>query len=64
MKKIWTCRRTSLAFFAIACLTGLGVYIGEDTSGIAIAISGVVASVAGSNAYEKARTKKKDEGGY
>jgi hypothetical protein len=58
MAKIWNCRRTSLAFFAILCLTGLGVHIGEDISGIAVAISGIVAAVAGSNAYEKSKTQK------
>ena len=57
MKKIFECRRTSLAFFGILCLTGLGVHIGEDISGIAVAISGIVAAVAGANAFEKSKTK-------
>lgn len=57
MNKLWSCRRSFLAFFAIMCLTGLGIHIGEDISGIAVAISGVVASVAGANAYEKSRAK-------
>ena len=66
MKKILDCRRTSLAFFAICCLTGLGVYLGQDVSGIAMAISGIVIGVAGSNAFEKSKTQapKKDEEGY
>ena len=55
MKKIMQCRRTSLAFFAIVCLTALGAYVGTDVSGIAVAISGIVAAVAGSNAYEKTK---------
>lgn len=64
MKKIWGCRRTSLGFFAISCLTGLGLYLGQDISGIAVAIAGIVASVAGSNAYEKAKKPQppKDDG--
>jgi uncharacterized membrane protein YccC len=61
MKKILGCRRTSLAFFAIMCLTGLGVHLGQDISGIAVAIAGIVASVAGSNAFEKSRTQPPKE---
>ena len=57
MKKIMGCRRTSLAFFAIVCLTGLGAFVGEDISGVAVAISGIVAAVAGSNAYEKTKVQ-------
>ena len=52
-----SCRRSSLALFAIVCLTGIGVHIGEDISGIAVAISGIVASVAGANAYEKSKAQ-------
>lgn len=66
MKKLLECRRTFLGFFGIVCLTGLGIHIGEDISGIAVAISGIVAAVAGSNAYEKSKQPKKDgeSGGY
>lgn len=65
MKKILGCRRSSLALFAISCLTGLGLYLGQDTSGIAVAIAGIVASVAGSNAYEKSKKQPaKEEEGY
>lgn len=53
MVKIWNCRRSMLAMIGIACLTGLGIYHGEDISGIAIAISGIIGAVAGSNAWEK-----------
>ena len=60
MVKIWNCRRSMIAVLAICCLTGLGVLHGADISGIAIAISGIVASVAGSNAWEK---RAKDEYG-
>jgi hypothetical protein len=55
-KKITECRRSKIAILAILCLTGLGAYTGADIGGIAIAIAGVVASVAGSNAYEKSKT--------
>ena len=53
MKKILSCRRSIIALVAIGCLTWLGLTKGIDISGIALAISGVVASVAGANAYEK-----------
>jgi hypothetical protein len=58
MIKIWNCRRSSLAIIAIGCLTFLGAYVGEDVSGIAVAISGVVASVAAANSYQKAKEKQ------
>ena len=60
MKAIWSCRRTFLALVSVACLTGLGIYHGVDISGIALAISGIVGAVAGSNAWEK---RAKDEYG-
>jgi len=60
MIKIWNCRRSMLAALAICCLTGLGIYHGLDISGIALAISGIVGAVAGSNAWEK---RAKDEYG-
>ena len=60
MKKLLSCRRTFLATVAVACLTGLGLYHGVDISGIALAISGIVGAVAGSNAWEK---RAKDEYG-
>jgi len=53
MLKIIQCRRSSLALIAIGCLTFLGAYVGNDISGIAVAISGLVASVAASNAWQK-----------
>ena len=53
MKKIWNCRRSMLAVIAMACLTAMGLYIGTDIAGIALAISGIVGAVAGSNAWEK-----------
>ena len=53
MKYVLECRRTFLAVLSIACLTGLGFYHATDISGIALAISGIVGAVAGSNAWEK-----------
>ena len=58
MGKIFQCRRSIIAIIAIGCLTGLGAMHGVDISGIALAISGIVASIAGSNAWEK---RAKDE---
>lgn len=53
MKKIWNCRRSSLAVMGIICLTTLGLYHGQDISGIAVAISGIVGAIGASNAWEK-----------
>jgi hypothetical protein len=53
MKLLWKCRRTFIAGLGIVALTGLGVLHGTDISGIALAISGIVGAVAGSNAWEK-----------
>jgi len=50
MKFLLTCRRTFLGTCAIACLTFLGYHKGIDVS---VAIAGIVASVAASNAYQK-----------
>jgi hypothetical protein len=62
MKKILNCRRSLLALFGMSCLTWLGISKGVDISGIAIAISGIVASVSASNAYQNkgAKTEEKD----
>jgi hypothetical protein len=56
MMKIWNCRRSTIALIAIGCLTWLGLDKGIDISGIALAISGIVASISGSNAWEKRGT--------
>jgi hypothetical protein len=53
MKKILDCRRSIIALVGIGCLTWLGLAKGIDISGIALAISGIVASVSGANAWEK-----------
>ena len=53
MKKISECRRSKIALVAILCLTGIALYVGTDVGAIALAISGIVGSVAGSNAWEK-----------
>ena len=52
MKKIWGCRRSIISIIAIGCLTGIAVKIGTDIGAIALAISGIVGSVAASNAYQ------------
>ena len=53
MNKMLCCRRSFLALVAILCLTSLGFYHGQDISGIAVAISGIVGAVGASNAWEK-----------
>lgn len=53
MLKIFQCRRSSLALIGILCLTFLGAHVGMDISGIAMAISTAIASVAASNAWQK-----------
>lgn len=55
MSKLFNCRRSTIAMFAIACLTALGVAKGIDVS---IAICGVVDSIAGSNSYENSMKVK------
>lgn len=51
MKKLFSCRRSLIALFSIACLTFLGYSRGIDVS---LAIAGIVASVAGANSYQRA----------
>lgn len=58
MKHIWNCRRTLVGLVAIVCLTALGFYHVMD---VAMAIAGVVASIAGSNAYQKSQEKKYEQ---
>ena len=59
MKHIWNCRRTFISFFAILCLTIIGIY--TNNSDVAIAISGVAAALAGANAFEGSKKNKKIE---
>jgi hypothetical protein len=54
VKRIWTCRRTFVAIFAISCLTLLGFYGGLEVAG---AIATVALAVAASNAAEKSFSK-------
>jgi hypothetical protein len=61
MKKILNCRRSLLAIFGISCLTCIGLVKGVDISGIAMAISGIVASVSVSNAYQGKDSKPSDK---
>jgi len=55
MKKLFSCRRTLIAFFSIGCLTYLGIIRDFDVS---IAIAGIVAAIAGANSYEKVGSAK------
>lgn len=58
MKRVWDCRRTFIGLVAVICLTALGFHNALDVS---MAIAGVVASIAGSNAYQKSQEKKYDQ---
>ena len=49
MKKIFNCRRSSLALLGMIIL-GAGLFSGHDTSN---AIAAICIGIAGSNAYEK-----------
>jgi len=53
MKNIFSCRRSSLALISIICLTFIALKTSTDIGGIALAISGIVGSVAASNSWEK-----------
>jgi hypothetical protein len=55
LKKLFLCRRSSLALIGMACLTYLGINNNLDVS---LAIAGLVASVAGANAFEKSKQLK------
>ena len=52
MKKLLECRRSSLGLIGMICLTTMGIYTGQDISGISVAIAGIVASIAGANSWE------------
>lgn len=52
MKMVWTCRRTFIGLVALIGLTWIGL---EKDTDVSIAIAGVVASIAGANAYEKSK---------
>lgn len=62
MNKILNCRRSIVALTGIACLTWLGLAKGIDISGIALAISGIVASVSAANAYQGKDSKSVNKG--
>jgi len=55
MRRLWSCRRTFTGTLAIASLTALGFYAGQDVAG---AIGTVVIAVAGSNMAQKIGEKK------
>lgn len=58
MKAIFQCRRSSIALIGLVFLTVIALVNQAD---VAYAISGIVLAVAGSNAYEGARVKTKQE---
>lgn len=51
-------RRTFIAFFAIACLTALGIYT-VDAS-VAMALAATAAAVASANAFENSKKKSNE----
>ena len=56
MKKIWNCRRSSIAVIGIIVL-GAGLFNGIDTAN---AISALCIGIGASNAYEKAEKSKSE----
>jgi hypothetical protein len=55
MRRLWRCRRTFVGTLAIASLTALGFYAGQDVAG---AIGTVVIAIAGSNMAQKVGERK------
>lgn len=53
MKKIFSCRRSSLALLGMLIL-GAGLFSGHDTSG---SIAAICIGIAGANSYEASRSK-------
>lgn len=58
MRKIFFCRRSSLALISIAGLLSLGFFVPEAATQVCIAISGICMGVAGANAYQGAKEKQ------
>lgn len=58
MEKILKCRRSVVTLVGIVCLTALGLIVKTDIAGIALAISGCVASVCAANAYQGAKPEQ------
>lgn len=56
MKKIFSCRRSSLALIGILSLLLIALIKGHD---VGMAISGIVLAVAGANAYEGKKNEHK-----
>lgn len=54
MKKIFQCRRSSLALLAMVCLTILGIVKDQDVS---LALAGIVTAVSAANAYQQKGVK-------
>ncbi len=62
MKKIFYCRRSSLALISIAGLLTLGFMNPEAVGSVCLAIPGIVGAVAGANAYQKSKQAQYNEG--
>jgi low temperature requirement protein LtrA len=58
MKKVFTCRRTVIALFAISCLTALGILVNAEVAG---AIATVALAVAAANATQGVFTSDKNK---
>lgn len=56
MKHLIECRRTFIAFFAISCLTALGILIDANVAG---SIATTALAIAAANATQKAFQSKK-----
>lgn len=61
MKRILTCRRTSVALVSIVCLTFLG-WTGADPEAVAGAIAAISIGLSAANASERFSAKGKDSG--
>jgi hypothetical protein len=57
MKKIFSCRRSSIALIGMILLAGIALIKGHDVS---MAMSAIVLAVAGANAYESKKNEHKD----
>lgn len=66
ISKILNCRRSMVSIFAIACITGLGIYGMShglvDVSGLAMAIAGICGALSGANSYEATKNGKTTDG--
>lgn len=52
MRKVLSCRRSTIALVSICCLTAIALTLGTDVGAIALAISGICGSICGANAWQ------------